>query len=264
MWQSPNPVQDSMFLIKVTDFVVTRDLASKNYYFCTISCTLLPKTSNYKTVTERMRYLKTSTFFIQVFLTHLNYKVQYGMSFSVLNYKVQYGVSFSVLNNWITWITHTYFPLSTFTCSIHWTINIEHENNIVQQKVLSEEQSYSVICPCSKSISTEVFFPQSVPPSLIGWVSFHSHTFGLWQLVLPSASVFFSIFFFPASSRLTSSHLHLGFLFAYCPSEEWEVSCRERFNLTYFFLRGDEMSHSWPCCPPLSPKNQDNKLDILN
>lgn len=123
-------------------------------------------------------YWKTCLrFFLQVYLTHLNSKVQYGVSFSVLNNS-----------------THTYFPLFTFTC-IHWTRNIEHEGNTVQQKVLSEEQSYSVVCPCSKSISTEI----SWYCSLCHWVDFFSQShFCFIALSLSFCLyVFLHLFFFP-------------------------------------------------------------------
>lgn len=109
-----------------------------------------------------------------------------------------------------------------------------------QQKMLSEEQSYSVICPCSKSISTEI----SWYCSLCHWVGFSSQSHFCFMAVSPSASMFSSIFFFSASSWFTSSLLHFVFLVAYCSSGEWEVSCRERFKLTHFFLKADGMSHS--------------------
>lgn len=187
-----------------------------------------------------------SAFFLQVCLTHLEHKVQYNVSFSVLNNR-----------------THMYFPLSTFTCGIHWTRNFEHEANTVQQKVLSEEQSYSVICPCSKSISSEI----SRYLSLCRWEGFFSQSHLCFMAVSPSfcLCVYLHLFFFFL--------LHLGLHLPFCTSDfsllivlpkngKFPVGKGSAWLISSSKVM--EWVIPWPCCLPSSPKNQENKLDKLS
>lgn len=182
-----------------------------------------------------------SAFFLQVCLTHLNYKVQYG-------------VSLSVLNNW----AHTYFPLPVVS---------------TEQEILNMRTTRCSRRCCQSSRATQWFglaanpYPQRFPgiaPSVIGWVSFHSHPFALWQSVLPSASVFSSTFISLLHLRLHLPFRTLDFslLIVFQKNSKspggggsiWLISSS----------KGMELVILWPCCPPLSPKNQENKLDNLS
>lgn len=105
---------------------------------------------------------------------------------------------------------------------VSWITELIHIFHCLPSPVVSPEQEIwnmrTTLCSrrcCQRSRATEWFalaanpYPQRFPgfvPSVIGWVCFRSHTFALWQLVLPSASLFFSIFFF-----LLHLSLHLSF-----------------------------------------------------